>query len=97
MLDALSPLGSFGSGAVAGGEGGLYYWARLPESCKGDDTTAVEWLVRHAGVCLVPGSSCGAPGYVRASFGNLPPERMREAAVRLKAGLTKLVAHGMVD
>jgi len=91
LLDALSPLGSLGDGSIAGGEGGLYFWARLPPGCE-DDGKTVEWLVRHAGVCLVPGSSCAAPGYVRCSFGNLPPERMPAAAARLREGLARLVA-----
>jgi hypothetical protein len=30
LIDALSPLGSLGSG-VAGGEGAIYLWAKLPE------------------------------------------------------------------
>lgn len=33
IIDALSPLGALGSG-VAGGEGAIYLWAKLPE---GDD------------------------------------------------------------
>ena len=30
LIDALSPLGSLGDG-VAGGEGAIYLWAKLPE------------------------------------------------------------------
>ena len=33
IIDALSPLGTLGSG-VAGGEGAIYLWARLPEGGK---------------------------------------------------------------
>ena len=33
IIDALSPLGALGSG-IAGGEGAIYLWAKLPE---GDD------------------------------------------------------------
>lgn len=46
-------------------------------------------------VCLIPGSSCGRPGHVRAAFANLKPELCAKAAGRLKAGLAELVAQGM--
>lgn len=95
-MDALSPLGTLGDG-VAGGEGGIYFWARLPPGCE-DDAAVVQWLTLTAGVCVVPGSSCGAPGFVRCSFGNIAPgERFATAAARLKRGLQALVQHGMVE
>jgi hypothetical protein len=53
ILDALSPLGRPGQG-VAGGEGAIYFWARLPEALA-DDEAVVAWLVEHAGVCIIPG------------------------------------------
>lgn len=65
MIDALSPLGSMGDG-VAGGEGAIYLWGKLPEGCS-DDDAIVEWLVREHGVCLIPGSSCGCPGEATTS------------------------------
>jgi aspartate/methionine/tyrosine aminotransferase len=65
-----------------------------PAGCE-DDDAVVEWLVRKHRVCLIPGSSCGAPGHVRAAFANLKPELCAEAAARLKAGLAELVAEGM--
>lgn len=64
-------------------------------SAGSNDEAVVEWLVREHGVCLIPGSSCGAPGYVRVAFGNLQPEACREAARRLKKGLTLLVEQGL--
>jgi katanin p60 ATPase-containing subunit A1 len=39
IADALSPLGTRGHGWV-GGEGAIYYWARLPERFGGDAATA---------------------------------------------------------
>lgn len=55
----------------------------------------VEWLVREHAVCIIPGSSCGAPGYVRIAFANLEQEVCREAAARLRRGLEQLCAQGM--
>lgn len=116
--NALSPLGSAGHGWV-GGEGAIYYWAKLPEApstLAGDgaagaqaagavdggdaaaaaalaagDEAVVEWLIQEHGVCIIPGSACGAPGYVRVAFANLKPEQCMVAAGRLKAGLEQLV------
>ncbi|KAL4428806.1 hypothetical protein ABPG77_005244 [Micractinium sp. CCAP 211/92] len=91
IIDALSPLGP---GSVLGGEGAIYFFARLPEGCE-DDEAVVRWLVRKHKVCLIPGTSCGRPGHVRAAFANLKPEVCAEAAARLKAGLQELVGEGM--
>ena len=60
-----------------------------------DDEAVVQWLVKKHKVCLIPGSSCGRPGHVRAAFANLAPDLCAEAAARLKAGLRELVAGGM--
>jgi aspartate/methionine/tyrosine aminotransferase len=46
------------------------------------------------GVCVIPGSACGAPGHIRAAYANLQPELCQQAAARLKAGLTQLAAEG---
>eukprot|EP00983_Pelagomonas_calceolata_P109890 1159608-Pelagomonas_calceolata.AAC.8 len=43
--------------------GAIYLWARLPKHAQ-DDTRAVEWLVKKHGVCVIPGSSCGAPATI---------------------------------
>lgn len=91
LREALAPLEPH----VQGGQGAIYLWARLPPSCQGvDDRKVVEWLVAQAGVCVVPGSAFGAPGHLRCSFGNLVPQKMAQAAQRLRAGLDHLVAHG---
>lgn len=55
------------------------------------DEAVVEWLIQEHGVCIIPGSACGAPGYVRVAFANLKPEQCKVAAGRLKAGLQQLV------
>lgn len=51
--------------------------------------------MRRHKVCLIPGSSCGRPGHVRAAYANLKPQLCAEAAARLKAGLRELVEGGM--
>jgi aspartate/methionine/tyrosine aminotransferase len=71
--------------------GAIYCWFKLPDGWE-DDVKSVEWLVKNAGVCLVPGSSCKSPGWVRASFGNLTPAKMPQAAERLKKGLQRMLA-----
>lgn len=59
-----------------------------------DDEAVVAWLVRQHKVCILPGGSCGEPGYVRVAYANLQPELCVQAAARLKAGLQMLVEHG---
>lgn len=59
VLDALSPLGILGNG-IAGGEGAIYFWAKLPEGCC--DEKVVEWLIHKYGICIIPGTACGMPG-----------------------------------
>ncbi len=53
ILGALSPLGRLGDG-VAGGQGAIYFWAQLPPQLQ-DDEAVVAWLIKHAGVCIIPG------------------------------------------
>ena len=55
----------------------------------------MEWLVRKHGVCIIPGSACGAAGYVRAAYANLQPDACLDASRRLKQGLQQLVAEGV--
>jgi aspartate/methionine/tyrosine aminotransferase len=86
--------GALGPGAVAGGEGGIYFFVRLPEGVARRDEDVVRWLVARAGVCVLPGSSCQAPGWLRVAFANLPPAACAAAAARLGAGLAELKARG---
>ncbi|KAL1522517.1 hypothetical protein AB1Y20_017504 [Prymnesium parvum] len=88
ILEALSPLGE---GAVQGGSGAIYLFCKLPAGCE-DDKEVVRWMVEKHGVCLIPGSACGMPGHVRVCYANLPLERSREAAKRLKAALLELTS-----
>jgi aspartate/methionine/tyrosine aminotransferase len=63
-------------------EGGTFLLARLGE---GDDVQVCKDLLRETGVVTVPGSAFGAPGCVRISFGNQPPERITEACERMRS------------
>ncbi|KAJ4763881.1 Aspartate aminotransferase [Rhynchospora pubera] len=92
LIKALSPLGE---GAVKGGEGAIYLWAKLPDKYS-DDFEVVKWLVHKHGVVVIPGSSSGGPGYLRISFGGLKEDDCHLAADRLKRGLEQLVTEGMV-
>ena len=59
-----------------------------------DDEEVVSWLVREHKVCVVPGSACGCPGYVRVAFANLEEGKCKQAAAQLKKGLQQLVHQG---
>ena len=95
MLDVnrrmvLEAVGCLGEEHIAPSQGAIYVFCRLPEKHQ-DDQQVVEWLVRRHKVCVIPGSSCGAPGYVRIAFGNLSADECREACGRLRAGLVELL------
>jgi aspartate aminotransferase len=52
-----------------------------------DDVELAEFLLREAGVALVPGSAFGAPGYLRLSFATAM-EILEDALGRLRRALT---------
>jgi aspartate/methionine/tyrosine aminotransferase len=92
VVDALLPLGEE---AVKGGEGAMYFWARLPEGLS-DDVAVVHWLVKRHGITVIPGTASGCPGFLRVSYGGLTFTNCQAAAARLKVGLQELVSKGMV-
>jgi len=92
--DGSSSGGSSSSAGVFGGEGAIYFWARLPRGFERRDEEVVAWLIRAHGVCVIPGSACGAPGHIRVAFANLTRDQCAEAAARLRRGLGELVAGG---
>ena len=59
-----------------------------------DDEAVVSWLVKEHKVCVVPGTACGCPGYVRVAFANLDEGKCKQAAAQLKRGLQQLVHQG---
>lgn len=93
LVEALSPLGE---GAVKGGEGAIYLWAKLPDKYV-NDFDVVRWLAHRHGVVAIPGSACGDPGNLRISFGGLVEKDCRAAAERLRRGLEELIKDGMVQ
>ncbi|KAL3598460.1 hypothetical protein D5086_006378 [Populus alba] len=68
ILEALSTLRE---GAVKGGEGAIYLWAKLPEQYV-DDDKVVRWLATRHGVVVIPGGACGCPGHPRLSLFGRP-------------------------
>ncbi|KAJ6715255.1 BIFUNCTIONAL ASPARTATE AMINOTRANSFERASE AND GLUTAMATE/ASPARTATE-PREPHENATE AMINOTRANSFERASE-RELATED [Salix viminalis] len=87
ILEALSPLGE---GAVKGGEGAIYLWAKLPEQYVEDDKV-VRWLATRHGVIVIPGGACGCPGHLRISFGGLTENDCKVAADRLRERIGRFV------
>jgi katanin p60 ATPase-containing subunit A1 len=91
MRTALRPLTDNGF-PVIGGEGAIYLMCKLPGAYAEKDEAVVKWLAYVHGVCLIPGTACGAPGFVRVCFANLPSDTFEEACRRLHAGLEVIVA-----
>lgn len=80
--------------SVRGGSGAIYLFCKLPDGVT-DDLAAVRWLTAKHKVATIPGSACGMPGFFRVCYANLPLDRTREAASRLRAGLAELAAGGV--
>eukprot|EP00594_Rhizosolenia_setigera_P006437 CAMPEP_0178948606 /NCGR_PEP_ID=MMETSP0789-20121207/5575_1 /TAXON_ID=3005 /ORGANISM="Rhizosolenia setigera, Strain CCMP 1694" /LENGTH=426 /DNA_ID=CAMNT_0020629009 /DNA_START=187 /DNA_END=1464 /DNA_ORIENTATION=+ len=80
IINALSPLES-----IMGGSGAMYVMAKLPDNA--DDQVVAEILVKDFGVAVIPGSFCGFPNWIRVCYSNLPPEKCKVAASRLKQGI----------
>ena len=98
ILEALSALPR-----CIGGSGSMYVLGKLPDGLAlpaetdddGDvpaDVLFCKRLVRDHGLAIIPGSFCGSPGWIRVCYANLPPERTRVAAERLRRGIAALTA-----
>jgi aspartate/methionine/tyrosine aminotransferase len=92
--EILNAISCVGEENIASSDGAIYVFCKLPGEGI-DDEKFVEWLVKKHKVCVIPGSSCGAPGCIRIAFGNLPYEECKEAAQRLHNGLVELASKGM--
>jgi len=56
--------------------------------CQVSEEEAVEVLARQFGVLLMYGWPFGAPGYLRLSYGGIPPSQSMLAIERLRQGLS---------
>jgi 2-aminoadipate transaminase len=69
--------------------GGMYLWLRAPAGFDTSMESAFCATCLKSGVLYVPGDLCfgdrAAKNWIRASFGVLPPEQLREAGRRLAA------------
>jgi len=83
ILDAISSLDE-----TIGGNGAMYVMGKLPDG-TGDKEFASS-LIEHYGVAVIPGSFCGLPGWIRVCYSNLPPDKCKVAAARLKKGIDEL-------
>ena len=50
----------------------------------------MKWMAYVHGVCVIPGSSCGAPGHFRVCYANLPAETFATAVERLQAAVEEI-------
>ncbi|EGD72718.1 hypothetical protein PTSG_04446 [Salpingoeca rosetta] len=71
-------------------DGAIYAMVKVPHE---EDERVAEWLAHQHHVAVIPGSSCGLPGFVRVAFANLSPAKCKEASARLCAGLRELKAN----
>jgi len=55
---------------------------QLPATAA-DDMAAVAWLATQHGVCVIPGTACGAPGHIRVAYANLAVEKIAEVGETL--------------
>lgn len=96
IIEALSPLPQ-----QIGGTGSMYVMAKLPDNLDlvddgdGDEDEPMDvlfcrLLVKEYGIAIIPGSFCGSEGWIRICYANLPPERTKEAAQRLRKGIEEL-------
>ena len=68
--------------------GAFYFLVPVPNGI--DEKTAVDILAKEYSILLMPGTPFGAPGYMRLSYGSLPPATAMASIDNLKKGLSKL-------
>uniref|UniRef100_A0A7S0DSD0 Aminotransferase class I/classII large domain-containing protein n=1 Tax=Amorphochlora amoebiformis TaxID=1561963 RepID=A0A7S0DSD0_9EUKA len=84
LLEALKPL------KVVESKGAIYLFVKLPDQYV-NDSKVVKWLASKHGVLVIPGTSCGAPGYFRVSYANMIPKHMEVASKRLRSAVQDLL------
>ena len=69
----------------------MYYMAQLPNDVNiANDIDVAERLIQQYGIAVIPGTFCGAPGWIRICYANLPPDQCTIAAQRLQHGLQSM-------
>ena len=68
--------------------GAFYFLVPVPKNI--DETLAVDILAKEYNILLMPGTPFGAPGYMRLSYGSLPPSTAMASIENLKKGLKHL-------
>mmetsp|Transcript_37014 Transcript_37014/g.71727 ORF Transcript_37014/g.71727 Transcript_37014/m.71727 type:complete len:443 (-) Transcript_37014:206-1534(-) len=86
IISALQPL------RVIGGQGAIYLMAELPEKYRDCDIEVVKWLIDTHHLAVIPGTSCGAPGFIRLSYANIVGDAMELAAERLRTAIQALLS-----
>lgn len=76
---------------AAGGTSDTAADSAVEDAAGCTDEDVVAWLIREHGVCVIPGSACGMPGWIRVAYANVSPQQCEVAAGRLKAGLEQLL------
>jgi aspartate/methionine/tyrosine aminotransferase len=69
---------------------GAFYFL-VPVPSRVSEAEAVDILALSFGVLLMTGSSFGAPGYMRLSYGSIVPEKVMVACSRLERGIDALL------
>ena len=54
-----------------------------------DDVELASWMLEHAGVAMVPGTACGAPGHLRLSYAT-SMENLESCVQRIKRALDSI-------
>lgn len=83
VWDAVSSLGTIRT------NGAFYFLVPVPANVTEEE--AVHVLATEHGVLLMLGWPFGAPGYLRLSYGSLPPSETVSAVSRLKTGVAHLI------
>ena len=69
--------------------GAFYFLIPLP-SCVSEDE-AIQLFVDCSSILLMHGRAFGAPGYLRLSYGSIPPDRVLSACDKLSRGVDRLL------
>ncbi len=83
---------TLGKDNVYGGQGAIYFFAKLPNQYE-DDLKVVKYLAEQYGVVIIPGTACGCPCHIRISYANLNHEKFQDGIKRLEIGLQDIVTN----